>query len=533
MHLRPSILAFLLLTLSLLSTSSEFFAPNTPPNIVLIMVDDMGWSDIGPYGGEIPTPNLDRLAKNGLRFKQFYNTGRCCPTRATLLTGLYPHQTGIGHMAEDPEKPDQHQWGTYGYQGFLNRNCVTIAEALKTRDYHTYMVGKWHVGMHGAEKRPLQRGFEHYYGHLAGATSYFKPQGGRGLWADNQKLDPPSDPNYYTTDAFTDQALRFLQEQKDDKPFFLYMAYNAPHWPLHAKPADIAKFKDSYHHGWDAVRQNRLNKQVKMGLVDPKWALSARDKRVRTWDQLSLKEQDSVAYRMAVYAAQVYAVDANIGKLLRHLEQKRQMDNTLILFLSDNGACAENYHELGSQPFHRINDPNYSGSVSYGIGWANASNTPFFEYKVKPYEGGIATPLIAHYPRLIKSQRGKFSAQVAHLIDIMPTLLQLSGTSYPSTFHQGMPIQKLEGLSLVDNLKTGKVQSRPYLFWEHQGYCAIRKGDFKAVKSLEDSTWQLYDLKKDRTEQQDLAGQLPGMVQELDEKWNEWATTHHVLPKRN
>lgn len=503
------------------------------PNVVLIMVDDMGWSDIGCYGGEIPTPNIDRLAKKGLRFKQFYNTGRCCPTRASLLTGLYPHQTGIGSMAEDPEKPEQHHWGTPGYQGFLNRNCVTIAEALKTNGYHTYMTGKWHVGMHGEEKRPLQRGFERYYGILAGAASYLKPQGGRGLWLDNQKLDPPSDPNYYITDAFTDNAVNFLKEQKDTHPFFLYVAYNAPHWPLHAKKEDIEKFKNTYKIGWDKVREERLARQLKMGLIDKKWGLSERDARVRAWEKLAESEKDTVAYRMAVYAAQVYAIDYNVGKLIDYLEAKKQLDNTLIFFLADNGACAENYHELGSNPFSRINDPNFSGSVSYGIGWANASNTPFYEYKVKPTEGGVATPLIVHYPKKLKTQQNKLTNQVGHLIDIMPTILEVSGTTYPTTFHNGQNVTPLEGKSLTRVIEKGEVFERPYLYWEHQEFCAIRKGDMKAVKKLNETKWKLFDLKNDRTERFDVAEKHPDLVAELNQKWNEWAVRCFVLPKKS
>ncbi len=506
--------------------------PLPKPNIILMMVDDMGWSDIGCYGGEIPTPNLDRLAKGGLRFKQFYNTGRCCPTRASLLTGLYAHQAGIGQMAEDPENPEAFHWGTPGYQGYLNRNCVTLAEVLKTNGYRTYMTGKWHVGMHGAEKQPLQRGFDRYYGILAGATSYLKPQGGRGVWLDNQKLDSPTDPNYYTTDAFTDQGIEFLKAQKTDEPFFWYLAYNAPHWPLHAKPQDIARFKDTYQVGWDKIRQQRLDRQKKMGLIDPNWGFSERDSRVRPWDKLSQTEQDTVAYRMAVYAAQVYAVDYNVGKVLDYLESRKMMDNTMIIFLADNGACAENYHELGSAPFSRINDPDFSGAVSYGIGWANASNTPFFEYKVKPYEGGIATPMIVHSPRLPKNRRGKFTNQIGHLIDFMPTIVEASGATYPATFHNGQTITPMQGRSLMGVIEKDSPMDREYLFWEHQTYCAVRKGDFKMVKKIEEPAWQLFDLKNDRTERHNIAAQHPELVREMGQKWQEWADSHQVFPKK-
>ncbi len=520
------------LCLLFMSVGKEEFPSKAKPNIVLIMVDDMGWSDIGCYGGEIPTPNIDRLAKNGLRFKQFYNTGRCCPTRASLLTGLYPHQAGIGQMAEDPENPEAFHWGTPGYQGFLNRSSVTLAEVLKTNGYRTYMTGKWHVGMHDASRRPLQRGFDRYYGILAGATSYFKPQGGRGVWLNNQKLDTPTEATYYTTDAFTDYGINFLREQKTKDPFFLYIAYNAPHWPLHAKEKDIAKFKDTYKVGWDKIRQHRLDRQIKMGLIDPTWGFSERDSRVRPWEKLTQGQRDTVAYRMAVYAAQVYAVDYNVGKVLDYLESQKLMDNTMIIFLADNGACAENYHELGSAPHSRINDPNFSGAVSYGIGWANASNTPFFEYKVKPYEGGIATPMIVQSPRLPNNRRGTFTNEVGHLIDFMPTLVAASGASYPATFHSGNTITPMQGQSLMGVIEKGTPLTRPYLFWEHQGYCAVRKGNFKAVKKLEDTQWQLFDLANDRTERKDLAAQLPQLVQELDTQWNQWANSHQVLPKK-
>ena len=501
------------------------------PNIVLIMVDDMGWSDIGCYGGEIPTPNIDRLAKGGLRFKQFYNTGRCCPTRASLLTGLYPHQAGVGQMAEDPEKPDQFHWGTPGYQGFLNRQCVTLAEVLKTSGYRTYMTGKWHVGMNSAEKRPLGRGFDHYYGVVAGATSYLKPKDGRNVWRDDTQLAPPTDPDYYTTDAFTDEGIKFLKEQKSDDPFFWYLAYNAPHWPLQAKGKDIAMFKDTYKIGWDKIRQQRLDRQIKMGLIDPKWGFSERDSRVRPWEKLSKAEKDTVSYRMAVYAAQVYAVDYNVGKVLDYLESKKLMDNTMIIFLADNGACAEFYDELGSGPFSYINNPRYS-SVSYGIGWANASNTPFFEYKVKPYEGGIATPMIVHSPKLPKSRQGKFTNEVGHIIDFMPTLAEVGGATYPKTFHDGQKIKPMQGLSLMGVIERDESIKREWLFWEHQGYCAVRKGDFKMVKKIEDPAWQLFDLKNDRTERNDIAIQKPNLVKEMDQKWNEWANSHQVFPKR-
>lgn len=506
----------------------------TRPNIILIMTDDMGWSDIGCYGGEIPTPHIDALAAEGLRFTQFYNNARCCPTRASLMTGLYSHMTGIGQMSEDPykERMDRHDYGTFGYRGFLNQNSVTLAEVLQANGYHTYMTGKWHLGMHGKEKQPLQRGFERYYGTFAGASSYFKPQGLRCLYEGNEVLEPPSDPNYYTTDAYTDRAITYIEEQSDDAPFFLYLAYNAPHWPLHAKEDDIELFSNKYLQGWDKIREARYRRQVEMGLVESNWGLAPRDSRVRPWSQLSQSEKDTVAYRMAVYAAQVYAVDYNIGKLVDYLKAKDKYEETLIIFLADNGACAEMYDELGSKAYARINDPNFSGAVSYGIGWANASNTPFYEYKVKPYEGGLATPLIVHYPAFALHNQGGVSNSFGHITDVMPTLVELSGSTYPDTFHNGQAISPPVGRSLVEVMKNGKRPAPDYWFWEHQYYGAIRKGDWKAVVNLRDQQWELFDLKNDRTEQNDVAPENEVLLEELQLKWQEWADSHHVFPKR-
>nr|WP_299346228.1 arylsulfatase [Allomuricauda sp.] len=503
------------------------------PNIVLIMVDDMGWSDIGSYGGEIPTPNIDALAENGIRFKDFYNTARCCPTRASLLTGLYPHQTGIGQMTQTPKGPETFNWKTSGYQGYLNQNCVTIAEVLKADGYNTYMTGKWHLGYHGKEKWPLQRGFDRYYGTLAGASSFFKPHGNRGITIDNEEMVTIDEPHYYTTDKYTDVAIDYLkQNDSAEKPFFLYLAYNAPHWPLQAKEEHIALFKDKYLKGWDELRQERLARQVEMGLIDSTWNLSPRDHRVRPWEKLSTEEQEKVAYRMAVYAAMVYSVDENIGKLVSHLKENGKWENTAIFFLSDNGACAEMYHELGSKPDSLINDPNFGGAVSYGIGWANASNTPFFEYKVKSYEGGIATPFIAHFPKLIEENKGEVVNTVGTIRDIMPTVLELTGASYPKTSHGGETIYDLEGQSLVPTFEEGQQANQEYLFWEHNYFGAVRKGDWKLVYDFKEDTKELFNLKEDRTETNDLSLEQPDLVAELDTKWQEWANSHQVYPKK-
>ncbi|MFC0606184.1 arylsulfatase [Rufibacter quisquiliarum] len=502
------------------------------PNIVLIMADDMGFSDIGSYGGEIPTPNLDQLAQKGLRFSQFYNVGRCCPSRAALLTGLAPHQAGIGHMAEDPEKPKVNDWGVHGYRGYLNRNSVTLAEVLKAAGYHTYMVGKWHVGMHGKEKWPVGRGFEQFYGILSGGASHLQPFPPRGVTLNDGPTQYDFAPDFYDTDAFTDNAITFLKQQKDNKPFFLYVAHTAPHWPLQAKKEDYEPFVGKYLKGWDVVRQDRLKKQLEMGFIKPEWGMAQRE--MRPWEELTDKEKEDVDFRMAVYAGQVYNMDQNIGKLVNYLKQSGKLDNTLILFLSDNGACAEPYKELGGRPQAEVNDPLKFWVVSYGQGWANASNTPFKRFKVDTYEGGIATPFIAFWPKGIKTQAGKWNHTPYHIQDIMPTLVELAQTKYPNTFHNGQKIIPIEGISLAAAFKGAPEKKKhEFMYWEHQDNCAIRWGNWKAVKKLPDTTWELYDLAKDRTERHNLAAQHPDIVQKLNDQWYAWANSHHVLPKGN
>lgn len=501
------------------------------PNIILIMADDMGYSDIGCYGGEIPTPNIDKLAAKGVRFRQFYNTARCCPTRASLLTGLFPHQTGIGHMTEEPANANSENWGTQGYQGYLNNRCVTIAEVLGSAGYHTYMTGKWHLGYHGEEKWPLQRGFEKYYGMLAGAANYFKPQGGRGLSYNNTKLPPPEG-NYYTTDAFTDSAISFINAQQDNKPFFLYLAFNAPHWPLQAKPADIKKFENMYAAGWDVTREKRFQKQRALGIVTRDLQLSARDSLVRPWKELSATEQKDVAYRMAVYAAQVYCMDQNIGKLMKSLDESGKSANTVVIFLSDNGACAEPYKELGGGAMADINNPDKYGVVSYGTGWANASNTPYRKWKRELEEGGISTPFIVRWPQGINSScENSIINEPSYLIDVMPTLIGLSGAKYPSTFKSN-EILPLEGRSMLPLLNAKAIAGHQYMYWEHEGNQAVRYGNWKAVKDNNHSQWELFDLSKDRSEQYDLAAQQPDLLKRLIGKWQDWADSHYVFPKR-
>ena len=500
------------------------------PNIVLIMADDMGYSDIGCYGGEIPTPHIDSLASHGVRMTQFYNTSRSCPTRASLMTGLYQHQTGIGWMSEDPvETPgmkDPKDWGIPEYRGALNRNCVTMAEVLKSAGYHTYMTGKWHLGMHGMEKWPLQRGFEHFYGILAGACSYLRPDGGRGLTLDNTKLPAPEAP-YYTTDAFTDYAMRFIREQKDDDPFFLYLAYNAPHWPLQAKEEDIAKFYAMYREkGWDVIRQDRHDRMVRLGIIGRETGFAEWE--TRSWNELSEKEKDHTAYRMAVYAAQVYAMDYNVGRLIEFLKESGQYDNTLILFLSDNGACAEPHNELGGGKQKDINNPAISGHPSYGRAWAQVSNTPFRKYKQRAYEGGISTPFIVCWKEGLGELENTWCRVPAFLPDVMATLLSVSGASYPSLY-DGNRIKPLVGENMLPAIRGDKESLHKYMYWEHQGNRAVRWKDWKAVWDQETNVWELYDLSEDRVETNDLAASHPQITKRLSKKWDAWARKYHVM----
>jgi len=503
------------------------------PNIILIMADDMGYSDVGCFGGEIPTPNIDRLAASGIRYTQFYNTGRSCPTRASLLTGLYSHQAGIGAMSEDPydktkHDTDRENHGLPGYMGHLNRNCVTIAEVMKQAGYNTYMVGKWHLGMHGMEKWPLQRGFDRYYGILSGAASYLRPQGMRGLTLDNSELPPPRDP-YYTTDAFTDHAIEFLKSGRDDDPFFLYVAYNAPHWPLQAKDADIEKFIGKYDAGWEAVREARHKRMIELGIVDGDWKLAEWES--RGWEELTEEERRHSALRMSVYAAQVHCMDRNVGRIIDYLEDTGQRDNTLVVFFSDNGACAEPHSETG---FGMIGDVNKDTSwvePSYGLPWAQVSNTPLRKYKVRAYEGGISTCFVMSWPGRFARYDGEIRRNVAFLPDVMATFIDAGGTVYPETFHGGNAIRPLEGKSMLASVTDRNHRAHEYIFGEHFDNRYVRWREWKAVKDQTSDKWELYDIEADRTETTDMSSEKPRILERLIARWQEWADSHDVYPK--
>lgn len=534
------------------------------PNIIVIMSDDMGYSDLGCYGGEIETPNLDSLAASGVRFTQFYNTARCCPTRAALLTGLYSHQAGIGHMMEDHS-------ATAGnaYTGELSHKAVTIAEVLKSAGYSTYMAGKWHVTNKTDPKNvtdrnnwPLQRGFDRFYGTIHGAGSFFDPN---TLTRDNTFVSPFADPEYqpeefYYTDAINAHAARFVTEHKqaaDNKPFFLYIAHTAAHWPMHAKDSDIAKYSGRYDQGYEPIRATRLQKMESLGLLDPRWQISPQ---AGNWSRVENKAWETRC--MEVYAAMIDCMDQGIGRLVDRLKKNGQFENTIILYLQDNGGCAEGMGRNG--PFvDRANEPSLpplsneflqpdmipkqtrdgfpvrQGNgvipgaadtyIGYGQSWANVSNTPFREYKHWQHEGGISTPLIAHWPAGIgKDSVGKLESQPAHLIDLMATCIDVANARYPTEF-RGQPIPATEGVTLVPTFSGQSIDRRQPLYWEHEGNRAIRVGQWKLV-SRHPGDWELYDVESDRTEMHNLAEQQHQRLQEMSQLWDAWASRVGVRP---
>ena len=531
----------------------------TQPNVLLIMSDDMGFSDLGCYGSGIETPNLDSLAREGVRFTQFYNMGRCCPTRASLMTGLYPHQAGIGHMMEDR--------GHDGYRGILNKNCATIAEVMKGNGYRTYMCGKWHLSRFLDPKGnisawPVQRGFEQFYGTINGGGSFYDPT---SLCRQNTFITPENDPEYkpkekfYYTEALSDNAVRFLQQhgkESPDKPFFMYLAYTAAHWPMHALERDIAKYKGKFDNGYEPVRKARFEKLKQLGFLDAKWDLSPQ---AGDWSKIENKKWE--ARCMEVYAAMIDNMDQGIGKIIAQLKADGQFDNTLIFFLQDNGGCAENMGRtiptdqptttpkpMGKDELQpKIWPPMQTRDgrwvrrgpgvmpgpedtyMGYGRDWANVSNTPFREYKHWVHEGGIGTPLIVHWPAGIpKSRNGKLETQPGHLIDIMATCVDVSGAKYPAELN-GNKIRPMEGVSLQPAFKGKSLQRKQPIFWEHEGNRAVRDGKWKLV-AKENQPWELYDMERDRTEMHDLAAKNSQRAQEMAAQWDRWAARANVLP---
>lgn len=499
------------------------------PNILIILADDMGYSDIGSYGGEVQTPNLDKLSKEGIRYRQFYNAARCCPTRASLMTGLYPHQAGMGWMAAA-------DLGTPAYQGNLNRQSVTIAEVLKTAGYHTYMTGKWHltnerkIAGEVIDNWPRQRGFDRFFGIIPGAANYFTPF----VYSDNKKYKASTDDNYYLTDAISDTSAKFINEHfadKNDKPLFMYVAYNAPHWPLHAPEKDIEKYRQLYLQGWDVLRAERFARQKQIALLPQNSVLSPRDKEVEAWNSLSDDQKNEMASRMAIYAAQIDIMDAGIGRIVEALKKNGELENTLIFFLSDNGACAEFISSGNSKAVDGTADT----YESYRIQWANLSSTPFREYKHFTHEGGIATPLIVHWPNGInKNLYNSFAKGYGQLTDIMATCADVAGAKYPAVF-SGHKIHPLEGKSLVPHF-SGKDNQKEKMYWEHEANIAMRDGKWKLVaktpegEKFDERALQLFDMDADPSEMNDLAAKYPQIVQSMYREWLQWAKRVEVFP---
>ncbi len=531
------------------------------PDIIYIMADDMGYSDIGCYGSEIETPVLDGLARNGLKFTQFYNAARCCPTRASLLTGLYPHQAGIGHMMTDD--------GFDGYRGELNRQCVTIAEVLRAAGYRTYMSGKWHVTRAVNPKSldekmnwPMQRGFDRFYGTIHGAGSFYDPN---SLTRDNVLISPFADPEYqpddeyYYTDAIADQASRYIcdhQNQNADQPFFMYVSFTAAHWPMHAREDDIAKYRGKYDASYHAIRAARYAKMLQLGVIDAEsteeWSLQ------KSWMEADYLEWD--IRNMEVYAAMIDCMDRGIGRIVDSLRETGRLENTLILYLQDNGGCAESFGrgnqggpraeaptlkplppehlQVDMQPRQtrdgypvRIGKGVMAGPadtyIAYGKAWATVSNTPFREYKHWTHEGGISSPLIAHWPRRIV-RMGELEHTPCHLIDLMATAVDIAQAEYPEKFHDGQSIKPMEGMSLASAFAGEGIQ-REAIYWEHEGNCAVRRDDFKLVKK-DNAKWELYNIARDRSEQHDLATLQPHLVLELSRMWDAYAKRANVMP---
>ena len=515
------------------------------PHVVIVLVDDMGFSDIGCYGGEIRTPHIDALAASGVRMTQFYNTARCSPSRASLMTGLHPHQTGIGILNYD-DSPE-------GYPGTLNDRNVTLAEALATAGYRSYISGKWHLSgdIHRpVDSWPTRRGFDRFYGTLEGAGSFFRP---RTLTRDETNVEDEvlEDPDFYYTDAITDHAVGFLREhheQHPDDPFFLYAAYTAPHWPLHARPEDIASYAGRFDAGWDVLREERLERLVKEGIIAPDWPLTDRDPRVPAWDDVA--DHDWEAQRMAVYAAQVDRVDQGVGRIVAELREQGVLDDTLVLFLSDNGGCAEEMPLETAREFVTTyvsfdavtrdgeavrpgNDPSIAPGgedsyATYGRAWANLSNTPFREYKHWIHEGGIATPLVVHWPAGL-GEEARLRHQPHQLTDIMATLLEVSGADYQQAA-AGRDVHPPEGTSLLPTLVDDVTDDERLLFWEHEGNSGARRGRWKLVRKHAQD-WELYDMVTDRTELTDLAAQHPALVAELATAYDAWARRCGVIDR--
>ncbi len=516
--------------------SSQIYAQKADsnrPNIIIFMLDDMGYSDLGCFGGEIQTPNMDQLAATGVRFTQMHNCARCCPTRASLMTGQYPQKAGINGMGVN-----------------LNMNSATIAEVLTEIGYHTGMIGKWHLSetkpvadkkeqlrwlAHRADYGPFSplknypsnRGFEEHWGNIWGVVNYFDPFS--LVHNETPIKEVPKD--FYMTDFITQKSLDLIDSySNDDKPFFLYVAHTAPHWPLHALPEDIAKYKDTYKEGWEVLRKNRYKRMVAMGIIDSSTYKLPENSSGESWADCDKKAYESAC--MSAHAAMVDRVDQGMGKIIQKLKENVQYDNTIIFVLSDNGASYERGYLPG---FDRPGFTRDSTIINYnaehpgpentwnyiGKAWASASNTPFRFWKKESYEGGSATSFIIHWPNGLKGKENTINRSVAHVIDILPTCLELSGATYPKTIN-GEKTVSLDGTSILPLLYGQKQSIHDTLYWEHEGGRAIRTGDWK-MSSLPGKQWELFNISKDHTEIKDLSGKNQDKVIEMNKGWTNWA----------
>lgn len=503
-------------------------AEEKKPNIILIMADDLGYSDLGCYGGEINTPNIDALAADGLRFTQFYNTGRCCPTRASLMTGLYPHQAGIGHMiGTSPNKL---------YNGELSRNAVTIAEALQAGGYSTYLSGKWHLtawpNPQDVDQKnwPNNRGFDKFYGTIASIRSYYNPP---SLTRDGKMLPPPEDPDFYYTDSISENAVKYIEGHKEDKPFFLYVPHVAPHWPIQAPEKDILKNKAKYLAGWDRLAELRIKRMVEKGVLNGSWPLPKDNAEELAWKEIKPEYRDWYAHRMATFAAMVEIMDRGVGLIVESLKKKKILDNTMIIFLSDNGGCAEEIGPKGRAKNFPLktrdgntirlgNDPSILPGpedtyASYGYDWAGFSNTPFREFKSFVHEGGITTPLVIYWKGKV---RKGVTRNLGHVIDILPTCLDIAGVEYPKTY-KSHKIKPVEGKSLA-KLFTGEMrEGNESIFFEHEGNRAVRKGKWKLVRMYK-GEWELFNMETDRLETKNLITKKPEIAKDLMKEYSAW-----------
>jgi arylsulfatase A-like enzyme len=526
--------------------AASVHAAESKPNVLLILADDLGFSDLGCYGGEIPTPHLDRLARGGLRYTTNYNSARCCPSRAALITGLNPHQAGIGSFATAKPEPGKGP----AYTGHLLPDTATLAEVLRDNGYSTWMVGKWHMGYPG----PIDRGFDHFYGikdMLSHSEGQWNPQKYARLPEEKKPELSYPDGKFYVTKVFSDYSLEFLKQARlqKDKPWFLYLAHSSPHFPLHAPKADIDRHMATYRKGWDVLRAERLERMKKLGLFPADMKLPARatvpvdrediangfpGKENPAWDSLPEDRREDLARRMATFAAMVEHVDDSVGKVVADLKKNGELDNTLIVFLSDNGACYEwgpfgfdGESRKGTTTLHtgdelaKIGQPNTHSS--YGSAWANLGNTPLKLYKHFCHEGGISSPLIIHWPAG-KTAKDQWVTDPTHVMDIMPTVLAAAGISPPKE-RGGQAVIPMEGVSLIPTFTGGHLPER-VLGFEHQEARGLRKGDWKLAWGKRMNTplsWELYNLKNDRTELQNLAMEKPELVKELAEEWMKWA----------